>query len=443
MDTLLPLDCPAARAAYQRVHEITPGVLLMFWHSRTFSIFGLIKRIAIVSPFVLGGCDSFRSPENREESPPHVRAIMSFAASGAPIVVAQGKLEPAGGVRPILVPAGDRVAKVNVTEGDVLTEGQTLVVLQSLAARETELAVAQTQLSEARRSAAAASAVAKANLDVATTVLARAQLEFKQAQDRISSAKAPGGEFDLLNQQVELSENKLDQIRSAFNDRSAGRLVSQSSLDQQELVVSRARSAAESARIDAEQSIERGRLSVESASRELEAAKLSVASSIESTKFDSLEKQIELLRLQVDATRVQSPIAGLVLRVDATPGQATTGVPLLHVADLTEMVCRAEIDVAELRNVALDAAARITSPALAQPLVGHVRSISRMMGSPQLPSPYPTAPVDWRSAEVIILIDEADTAAAARLINLQVDVAIEVTSEATLAPLPASKTLNP
>lgn len=385
------------------------------------------------------GCDTTRTPENRTIAPHRLDALAALGEGEIPAVVAQGQLEPASGVRSILVPAGDRVVKVNVEAGDSVKAEQTLLELESLKLREVELAVAETQLRETRSRAAATAKVAQAKLDVATTQLTKAELEMQQAQSRFDRAKASGGELDLLNRQVELNQNKLDQIRSAFNDSSNGRLVSRASLDQQELAVNQAKSAVESALTDAQQSIQRERLSVETARRELEAAKLGVDSSRADASFDSLSQKIELLRLQVDATRVQSPIDAVVLRVDATAGQATTSTPLVHVADISEMVCRAEIDASEIRKIAIGAPARVSSPALGQVLVGHVQSIGRMIGSPQLPSPYPTARVDWRSTEVVIAIDESDTPAAARFINLQVDVAIDASGDVGIVPVAAAE----
>ncbi len=396
----------------------------------------LVLAICVVT---VVGCDKTRTPENRMIAPQRMQALAALGDGSKPAVVAQGKLEPASGVRSILVPAGDRVAKVNVAEGDIVKANDTLLVLASLKLREIELAVAETQLRETRSRAAAAGKVAQAKLDVATTQLAKAELEMQQAQARFDRAKASGGELDLLNRQVELNQNKLDQIRSAFNDSANGRLVSRASLDQQELAVNQARSAVESALTDAQQSIQRERLSVETARRELEAAKLGVESNRVDASFESLSQQIELLQLQIDSTRVQSPIDAVVLRVDATTGQATTTTPLVHLADISEMVCRTEIDVAEIRNIAVGAQARISSPALSQVLIGHVKSIGRMIGKPQLPSPYPTARVDWRSAEIVIAIDAADTSAAARFINLQVDVAIDASGEVAMAPVASTE----
>ncbi len=92
------------------------------------------------------------------------------------------------------------------------------------------------------------------------------------------------------------------------------------------------------------------------------------------------------------------------------------------------MIVRAEVNVVDLQRVHVGAKATLTSAALLKPLTGKVKSISRLVGTPRLPNPNPMARVDWRSAHVVIEIDEASVEAAAQRIQLQVDVAIAADS---------------
>jgi HlyD family secretion protein len=332
---------------------------------------------------------------------------------------------------------------VNAQPGDVVKRSETLAVLRSLASRELELKIAETELRESRSHAEAEKAVAQAKIDASTSELAKQQLLFRQAQAKLARAEASGGELDLLNQQVKLAENRLQQIRSVRQEQSSVALVSQASVDQQQLAVEQAKSTAETARIEAEESVEQARLSLETARQQLEAARLQILSHETQARFESLQQRIELLRLQLESTLVVSPIDGMVLRVDVSDGQATTGRPLMHVADLSHMVCRAEVDVADVRRVVVGAISRITSPALDRPLKGHVRSVSRLVGSPTLANPNPAAPVDWRSAEVLIDIEQEDMEIAARFVQLQVDLAIEATLPPNMTPIPAEESSKP
>lgn len=386
---------------------------------------GSVLAFAILVAVGCGPRDTVDSERNHASRMPALAAL----GTGLPgAVVAQGRLEPAGGVLPIMAPIGDRLVELTVVEGERVEAGQRLGQLQSLELRQRELAIAETQLEEARARIASEQRVAEAKLEVARVELSKAELQLAQATERLRRAEAEGGRLDLLRQAVTLAENKLEQLRRASEDPAAGRLVSSAVLDQQELEARQSRATWEAGRQEAMEGIETGKLSVEAARRELLAAELAIESGQIATPLGSLELQVKLLELQVDAVQLISPVRGRILSVDVTPGESITARPILQLADTSEMVCRAEVNVADLRRIALGAEARVSSPALPRPLKGTVRSISRLVGSPKLPSPSPLARVDWRSAEVIIGILDPDVAVAAELVHLQVDVAIGATA---------------
>jgi len=66
----------------------------------------------------------------------------------------------------------------------------------------------------------------------------------------------------------------------------------------------------------------------------------------------------------------------------------------------------------------------LQSAALQQPLTGRVVRIDSVVGRPELRSPNPLAPVDFRAVGVTIELDAESAARAARWIQLQVDVTI-------------------
>ncbi len=375
------------------------------------------------------GCEG---ADSAGETPTAAMRLPALAALGGGVdgaVVAQGQLEPAGGVLPVMAMVGDRVEEISVSEGDRVEVGQSLGRLQSLEVRQSELEVAQTQLEEARVNVASERRVAEANLEVARVELKKAELQLNQATERFRRAESEGGRLDLLRQRVTLAENRLEQMRQASEGPDADRLVSPASLNQQELEVRQARADWEAARHEAMEEIETGKLSIEVAKQEVEAAEVAIEAGKAAASLGSQERRIKLLELQVESAQLISPIDGQVLSVDAVPGASVTAQPLLQLADTSDMICRAEVNVADLRRIGPGSEARVSSPALPQPLRGTVRSISRMVGSPKLPSPSPMARVDWRSAEVIIGIEESDAAAASELVHLQVDVAIAATAD--------------
>ncbi len=339
-------------------------------------------------------------------------------------VGAQGQLAPQDGVLAVMAPPGDRVAKITVREGETVSAGDLLLELESLTAKRIELDVAETKLDEGRAQLQAEQASATARLEVAQAKLKQAQTQVEQSRGKLKIAESPGGSLDLLRRAAELGQRKLDQLRSASNDPKTSRLVSENKLDEESLKISETRAQYEAAKIDAQDAIETAELSVAAAKQEIVAAEKSMLAAEASGSLASLEKQIELLRLNVKTAQLVSPTAGRILSIDTMPGQATTTMPLLRLADTSKMVCIAEINVADLGRVRPGQAAEINSPGLSRTLHGTVRRIESMIAAPAMPSPFPMAPVDRYTAKAIIDISPQDVEAAAERIEMQVEVRI-------------------
>lgn len=374
------------------------------------------------------GCDLNR-PGIAVDEPQRLPVIAALDAPPGEAVLAQGQLEPAGGVIPIIAAVGDRIEEITVTAGDPVTAGMVVGRLAGRTAREAELAVAQARLAEARQRVEAETAAAQAQLQVAEVGIKRHQIQLRRAENYLAQARAEGGELELLERTARLAEEKLAQLRQAAAEPASRRLVSETAVRQQALAAEAARAELEAAEREAEAAVESAALALEAAEKELQANRLAIGAATATAPLESLQKQIELLALQVENADLVSPIDGIVLAVDASPGEATTGAPVMRVANTTRMVCRAEVPIAELTRVAVGAEAKMDGGGLNKPLSGRVASISRVIGAPRLPSPNPMAQVDWRAVDVIIEIDPADAEAAARVVHARVDVAIRASGD--------------
>ena len=375
------------------------------------------------------GCGRFdgqESDENTVQSLPAISAVRNeLGTRNCDVVVARGKLEPAGGVIGITAPPGNRLESLAVAEGDPVKKGQILGEFDGLSARKLERVVAETKLREAKKAFEAREKITTAELRVAEVRLEQANAKVAQAEAELENANQPNGSLGLLEKQIVLAEGKLQQLHEAAEKN----LVRENAIDQHQLTVDNLKLELNNARRAAKQKIDAGKSEIEVAKEELVAAKVASEAGRMSTSFDSLECQIQLLDLQVRASEFISPLDGRALAINLRPGEVSTGLPVIQVADTSKMVCRAEVNVADLPRIKVNALARISSPALPDVLAGRVESISQIIGSPRLPSPNPLTQVDWRSAEVVICIElENDVNLAAELINLHVDVAIEAKS---------------
>ena len=387
----------------------------------------LMATTLCVGVFALG-CG--RTTTDEAELSSTLPALAALGAKPGAAVVAQGQLEPAKGINSIVGPPGDEVESIDVVEGQQVKAGQTLGRLVGQAAKELELEIAMARRDEAKAKMKADEAAATAKLDVAKVGLQQSKLQLEQASGNLAESEANGGRLGLLAQELTIADAKLKQLKAASSDRDTGRLVTASSIEQQQLSVDQSRSQLAAARREALQKIDGFKLAIEGAEKEIIANQLAIAAAKSASGITTMDKQIELLRLQIRSTKLISPVDATVLTIDTPTGEPTTNIPVLRLADTRRMIARAEINVVDLQRVAIGANATITSAALPKPLRGKVKSISQLIGSPRLPTLNPMARVDWRSAQVIIEIDDASNAEAAQRIHLQVDIAIE-------APLPS------
>lgn len=395
-----------------------PRVLTLLQHLPLLSI-GALACIAML------GCDRTGSSDSAAGQRSTVPALAALGAAPGSAIVAQGQLEPAAGIIPIVAPPGDRVEEIAVIEGQKVEAGDKLGRLLSQAARELELQIAVARRDEAIAKINAEEAAATAKLEVARVGLRQAKLELDQAVQTLKDAESTGGKLALLDQQLQIAEAKLNQLREAASNRDTGRLVTQTSIEQQQLTVDQSRSELNLARRESRDKIAAGTLAVEAAEKEIRATELAIASAKTASGVQIMDKQIKLLELQLESIKLISPIDATILSVDSRAGEPTGNMPIMRLADTSRMVAKAEVNVADLTRLSIGAKATVTSSAFESPIRGKVISISRLVGSPSLPNANPMARVDWSSAEVVIEIDDAHTEQAAQRIQMQVDIAIE------------------
>ena len=401
----------------------------MFWSQFMLHRSRIFVIAIFASQIALGlSCGCRPSAADRPSGEGRLPVLVALGAEPGQAIVAQGQIEPESGVIPIVATPGDRIASIDVTEGQEVQAGDVLGKLIGQTVRELELDVAIARRDETLTKVAAESAAAMAKLDVAKVGLQQAKSQVQQAVKNLSTAEAEGGRLNLLSQQLTLAENKLKQLKAAVAEPGGSRLATPSAIEQQQLTVDESRSQLEAARREANQKLDDAKLAVQAAEQEVKANELTIESAKAASGIPTMDKQIELLKQQLEATKLVSPIQAKILSVDAKVGEPTTTAPIIRLADTHHMIVRAEVNVVDLQRVQVGAKATLTSAALLKPLTGKIKSISRLVGTPRLPNPNPMARVDWRSAHVVIEIDETSVEAAAQRIQLQVDVAIAADS---------------
>jgi len=338
-------------------------------------------------------------------------------------VVAQGRVEPAGGIVDISALAGDRLEKIadHVEEGEPVDKDQVLAYLESRSLRKLEMESVAAQATEAGK---------------------RRTAEEKLADTRITNAelgvrKAKTADLDIAVQKkkLALAEANLKLAttdRKRLEDLRKGRqgLVSDQEWERQLLVVQQAEAELAAAEAMLEKLQRTTKLGQEAADADLEAARASKAATVAAIPVESLAKRRDLAEKQYEQTEIKAPCDGTVLKIFMRPGETITHRPILQMADLKRMVVVAEVYETDIKRVKTGQTALIESKALPEPydkdgLEGTVERIAGMITTPELKSLDPLASADRRVVEVRIKLEGVNSAVAAGLVNLQVDVTIK------------------
>ena len=122
-------------------------------------------------------------------------------------------------------------------------------------------------------------------------------------------------------------------------------------------------------------------------------------------------------------SQVRAPIEGQILKIHAREGERVGPEGVVEIGETASMYAVAEVYETDVGRVRTGQRATITSPAFAAPLGGAVERIGLRIGRQDVLRTDPVADADARVVEVEIRLD--DSAAAAHLTNLRVDVQFE------------------
>jgi multidrug resistance efflux pump len=141
-----------------------------------------------------------------------------------------------------------------------------------------------------------------------------------------------------------------------------------------------------------------------------------------------LDRQVELARADLASTEARAPFAGRVLAVSVHAGEVSLG-PLLTLGDVRTMVARAEVFQTDVLDVAVGDTAEVFI--LGRTVAGEVTRVGATVAKNTITSLDPADLADRRVVDVVVRL--ADPVLAARLVNMQVDVAIRKKATAAAA----------
>ena len=341
-------------------------------------------------------------------------AEASAGAQAAGAVAALGYLEPQGEVIDVATSLAEPIHRLLVEEGDEVAAAAELAYLQSHPEREAELELARQRLAEAEGRLAAETAYGEALIreaELTVEVLEQVQpLEIEALEARV----------DALSAQLENAERDLQRLRGL----TANSAVAQQQFDHQETETRRVDADLRGARAE----LARGQAALpadlSSARARLDAARADLLRVVPSLQVGSLRREVALAEARLERTIIRAPTAGRILKVHARAGEAAAGGTILEMGDTANMYVLAEVYETDIGRVRVGQRATASSRALPAPLTGTVERLGSIVTRNRVFDIDPGADVDRRVLEVRIRLD--DSATAARLVNLQVAVEIEV-----------------
>lgn len=295
-------------------------------------------------------------------------------------VVALGRLMPRGDVVRIAAPFGSgdsRIAKLLVREGQVVDAGTVIAELDSLPVKQ------------------AAVAAAKANLAASQSVLEKARSNVDSSLREAAAALA--------------------QARSAA-DLAASQAARQRGLFERQLVAGAALEEAESHAVRAALELERA--TAQWKRQQGRDSQPDVALAI--TQLEVARQSLEEAQAQLPGGIVQAPFDGTLITLHARVGERVGADGIASFGDLSTMEAELEVYQTDIARVAVGQPVHLTSPALTTPILGTVKSIALEVGRQSVRSPDPAANTDARVVRVLVTVDDADRERAAQLSGLDV-----------------------
>lgn len=339
-------------------------------------------------------------------------------ASGG--VVALGRLEPASGVVDVLGALGDRVEELTPHEGDVVEAGKEIGHFESRTLRQLEVVLAKTQLEESESRMTA-------DLDAAQKKLASAKIAEEGGVELAElDVESQAAQIELLK--LHRDQAKADLARLEKLQNTPTELVSKQEVEHQTLAAKKAAEEVGAAQAALERIKKGNALKQRTSAADRTAAEAGIEQANRAFPIESLKQQLALAQERLKQATLTAPISGTVLKIYTPKGSSVTPRPVLQIADLTQMVCIAEVYDNEIHRIRQQQEVTIESKTFqdasgkAKVLHGQVSRIGRTVATPALKAIDPYAPVDRHVIEVRIDIRPEDIPQAARFINLQVDV---------------------
>lgn len=394
--TKLPL-LESGKGSGARARPQSPALLLRFVVAAALVFAGAVVGLYFQGPGVraffdltslepgAGARQPIALPVDRMPSPAQVAKIESGD------VLALGVLRPRDGIVVVGAPFGSgdaRVGQLLVSEGDRVKAGDLLAVLDSIIQFE------------------AAVVTAENNVDTARAILAQKKVQVTSAEAETRAS------LESARASLALADLALTRSKSLFGRGTA----SEAARDE-------AQSRADAARADVT------RLEASLTRYQPGPDGLPVDVGVAEADLSSAEAALQRARSDLDRARIYAPRDGVIIDVAVREGERLPQSGPLRMGDAGRMEAELEVFQSNVRRIEIGQPVSIASDVVGDvPLLGHVARIGTIVGRQSVTDDDPAANTDARVVRVIVELDEASSARAARFAGLEVVARIAVSS---------------
>jgi HlyD family secretion protein len=337
-------------------------------------------------------------------------------------VTALGRLEPQGEITHLSAPAANqRLTELRVKEGDTVTVGQIIAVMDHFEEYQAALDTAQAKVN-----------VAQARLAQVQAGEEAGQIEAQRRQVTEMEAQLTGDieaqQAIIARQEAELRDAETDyrRYRALFEDGA----VSATNLESRQLRVRTEEERLEEVRANLDEIMSTGEERIQGARATLTSliTVQPVDVSVAQAELSDALSQLRKAEVDLESVYVRSPVTGQILSVNANAGEIVGSEGIVDIGQTQQMYVVAEVYESDIQYVKVGQTATMVSDygGLAGSIEGVVEQIGLLIDKPGIATNDPAAEVDVRVVEVKIRLNPSDSERVRTLNNLQVRASIQI-----------------
>ena len=337
-------------------------------------------------------------------------------------VTALGRIEPEGEVIKLSAPIsgeGSQVEKILVQEGDMVTKGQVIAILNNrerlqaeLTAAKAEVRIIQAKIAQIQAGAKPGEITAQKAIIDRLAAESQGDIDTQKAileklQAKLLNAKAENKRYQELYIEGAISASEKDSKNLNIETTKKSLQAAQSQLKKLEL--------------SSKEKIKEASATLNQIS---EVRKVDIEVAI--AELNRVDVNVKKATINLQQAYVKSPQNGQVFEIYTHPGELISNNGIADIGKTSQMYVVAEVYESDINKIIQGKQVRIVSDVFAQELQGKVERIGLQVRKQNLTNTDPSTNIDNRIVKVHIRLNKASSQQAAKFTNMQVKTIISL-----------------